>query len=60
MSVRKLIKDGLVVKKATIIHSRTRARAFAEAKRRGRHSGTGKRRGAKNARMPKKVLWMRR
>lgn len=35
MSVRKLIKDGLVVKKSTIIHSRTRARAFAESKRRG-------------------------
>ena len=26
----------------------------------GRHNGTGKRRGCKNARMPSKVLWMRR
>jgi len=60
MSVRKLIKDGLVVKKATIIHSRTRAREHAEAKRRGRHTGAGKRKGPKDARMPKKVLWMRR
>ena len=31
-----------------------------EAKRKGRHTGTGKRKGAKNARMPQKVLWMRR
>ena len=60
MSVRKLIKDGLIVKKTTVIHSRTRARAFAEAKRRGRHTGAGKRKGCKHARMPKKVLWMRR
>lgn len=26
----------------------------------GRHTGAGKRRGCKHARMPKKVLWMRR
>ena len=26
----------------------------------GRHGGTGKRRGARNARMPAKVIWMRR
>jgi len=31
-----------------------------EAKRKGRHTGFGKRRGTKNARMPVKVLWMRR
>merc|ERR1711881_498988 len=31
-----------------------------EAKRKGRHTGTGKRKGTKNARMPQKVLWMRR
>merc|ERR1712217_855823 len=30
------------------------------AKRLGRHTGTGKRRGTKNARMPAKVLWIRR
>merc|ERR1711924_555091 len=32
----------------------------AEAKRKGRHTGHGKRRGAKEARMPVKVLWIRR
>merc|ERR1719454_1986287 len=31
-----------------------------EAKRKGRHGGTGKRKGTANARMPGKVLWMRR
>merc|ERR1719188_2204180 len=31
-----------------------------EAKRKGRHMGTGKRRGTAEARMPTKVLWMRR
>merc|ERR1711918_100730 len=28
--------------------------------RKGRHNGFGKRKGAKNARMPVKILWMRR
>merc|ERR1711998_145978 len=31
-----------------------------EAKRKGRHTGYGKRKGTKDARMPTKVLWMRR
>merc|ERR1712086_892351 len=31
-----------------------------EAKRKGRHNGTGKRQGTRNARMPVKVQWMRR
>jgi len=31
-----------------------------DAKRKGRHTGAGKRRGTKEARMPTKVLWMRR
>merc|ERR1712149_121791 len=60
MSIRKLIKDGLVMKRSTTIHSRSRARRYAESKRKGRHTGTGKRKGTANARMPTKVLWMRR
>jgi large subunit ribosomal protein L19e len=83
-SIRKLIKDGLVMKRSTIIHSRSRARRHLEAKRKGlfffiiiynsilifffffinnflgRHTGHGKRKGSRNARMPTKVLWMRR
>ena len=35
-SIRKLIKDGLVMKRSTVIHSRSRARAFLEAKRKGK------------------------
>merc|ERR1712154_487231 len=41
-------------------HSRARVTLRNEAKRKGRHTGTGKRRGAANARLPFKVLWMRR
>lgn len=59
-NIRRLIKDGLVIKKPVAVHSRYRARKTAEARRKGRHSGTGKRRGTANARMPEKVLWMRR
>ena len=40
-NVRKLVKDGFVIKKPTVIHSRARARASAEAKSKGRHTGYG-------------------
>merc|ERR1712039_154259 len=56
----KLIKDGLIIRKPQVIHSRDRVRKNLAAKRKGRHTGTGKRRGTKEARMPTKVLWMRR
>merc|ERR1719158_801178 len=59
-NIRKLYKDGLIVKRQVGMHSRSRCKRMHEAKRKGRHTGTGKRRGAKNARMPQKVLWMRR
>ena len=58
--VRKLIKDGFIIRKPPTIHSRDRTRRRLEAKRLGRHTGPGKRRGTKNARMPQKVLWIRR
>jgi len=58
--VRKLIKDGLIIKKPQIIHSRFRVREQLKAKRKGRHTGPGKRKGTANARMPLGVLWMRR
>ncbi|KAM0682536.1 60S ribosomal protein L19B [Mitosporidium daphniae] len=58
--VRKLIADGLVIKKPQAIHSRARVRAMLEAKRKGRHSGPGKRKGTAEARMPSRILWMRR
>merc|ERR1719197_81867 len=57
-NIRKLIKDGFVIRKPTRIHSRARARRAAEAK--GRHTGMGKRRGTREARLPSKLLWIRR
>merc|ERR1719160_1783218 len=59
-NIRKLIKDGLINRKPVKMHSRSRVRKNLEAKRKGRHQGTGKRRGSREARMPTKVLWMRR
>merc|ERR1712160_127376 len=59
-NIRKLIKDGLINRKPEKMHSRSRVRKNLDAKRKGRHTGTGKRRGTKEARMPTKVLWMRR
>ena len=59
-NVRKLVKDGFIIRKPQKIHSRARTRAMAEAKAKGRHTGYGKRRGTKEARMPVKVLWVRR
>merc|ERR1719336_3845099 len=51
--------DGLIIRKPQVIHSRDRVRKNLAAKRKGRHTGAGKRRGTKEARMPQKVLWMR-
>lgn len=58
--VRKLVKDGLIIRKPVAVHSRARVRKNTEARRKGRHTGTGKRKGTANARMPEKVLWIRR
>jgi large subunit ribosomal protein L19e len=58
--IRKLIKDGYIIKKPQVIHSRFRVREKLKAKRKGRHTGPGKRKGTANARMPQAVLWMRR
>merc|ERR1712072_895176 len=51
---------GFVIRKPVKIHSCARVNLRNEAKRKGRHTGTGKRRGTSEARMPTKVLWMRR
>eukprot|EP01046_Picozoa_sp_COSAG06_P057488 COSAG06_NODE_11225_length_1542_cov_1.045738_1_plen_178_part_00 len=59
-NVRKLVKDGLVIRKPVKIHSRARLRLRLEAKSKGRHTGYGKRRGTKEARTPSQVLWLRR
>ncbi|KAL5247987.1 hypothetical protein ACHWQZ_G017230 [Mnemiopsis leidyi] len=59
-NIKKLIKDGLIIKKPQTVHSRARCRKNREARRMGRHTGAGKRKGTANARMPEKVIWMRR
>ena len=59
-TIRKLIKDGLIIRKPVAVHSRSRCRRNLEARRKGRHRGYGKRKGTANARMPVKVMWMRR
>jgi len=60
LNIRKLAKDGLVIKKPQKVHSRYSQRKHLEAKRKGRHTGQGRRIGCKNARMPSSVIWMRR
>merc|ERR1711953_88132 len=59
-NIRKLVKDGLIIRKPQKVHSRARVRKDAEARRKGRHMGHGKRKGTANARMPTKILWIRR
>jgi large subunit ribosomal protein L19e len=59
-NIRKLIKDGLIIKKPVAVHSRARVRKNTEARRKGRHCGIGKRKGTANARMPTKTLWINR
>lgn len=54
------MSDGFVIKKPVTVHSRARVRKNLAAKRKGRHSGYGKRSGTREARLPQKVLWMRR
>ncbi|XP_059137023.1 large ribosomal subunit protein eL19-like [Peromyscus eremicus] len=56
----KLIKDGRIIRKPVTVHSRARCRKNTLARRKGRHMGTGKRKGTANARMPEKVTWRRR
>jgi len=59
-NIRKLIKDGLVIKKPVAVHSRSRVRKNDEARRKGRHTGFGKRKGTKDARTSQKTLWIQR
>ncbi|XP_036982912.2 60S ribosomal protein L19-like [Artibeus jamaicensis] len=58
--IRKLIKDGLIIRKPVTVHSRARCQKNTLARRKGRHMGIGKRKGTANARMPEKVTWVRR
>ncbi|KAA8574487.1 hypothetical protein EYC84_005945 [Monilinia fructicola] len=59
-TIRKLVSDGLIIRKPVTVHSRARARDLTAARRIGRHRGFGKRKGTADARMPSQVVWMRR
>jgi len=59
-NVRKLIKDGFIIRKPVGIHSRFKARKVTAEKHKGRHTGTGNREGSKNARTSSKHMWIRR
>ncbi|RKP27896.1 ribosomal protein L19e-domain-containing protein, partial [Syncephalis pseudoplumigaleata] len=59
-NIRKLVKDGLIIRKPNVGQSRFRMRVRLAAKRKGRHSGVGKRHGSAEARMPSEIIWMRR
>lgn len=39
-NIAKLYRDGLIMKKPTVVHSRARVILRNEAKRKGRHTGT--------------------
>ncbi|KAL6089906.1 hypothetical protein STEG23_020246 [Scotinomys teguina] len=58
--IQKLIKDGLIIRKAVTVHSRAPCRKNTLARRKGRHMGIGKQKGTANTRMPEKVTWRRR
>jgi large subunit ribosomal protein L19e len=64
-TIRKLVQDGLIIRKPVTMHSRARARALTAARRIGRHRGFGKRKGTADARMPRyaasisSVQWVR-
>eukprot|EP00744_Colponema_vietnamica_P000302 GILI01000542.1.p2 GENE.GILI01000542.1~~GILI01000542.1.p2 ORF type:complete len:202 (+),score=66.52 GILI01000542.1:38-607(+) len=59
-NIRRFIKNGLIIKRPSSNVSRSRLRARNAMKRLGRHSGTGKRKGTRNARHPEKAIWMQR
>ncbi|KAF6228482.1 hypothetical protein HO133_008212 [Letharia lupina] len=52
-TIRKLVSDGLIIRKQVTMHSRARARELTAARRIGRHRGFGKRKGTSDARMPR-------
>jgi hypothetical protein len=59
-NVRKLVKDGFIIRKPNAIHSRFRINRRLAQKRKGRHTGMGRRKGTREARFPTKIMWMRR
>lgn len=59
-NIRRLVKDGFIIRKPVAVHTRFRARQRSVQKLKGRHMGFGKRQGSRNARQPVKLMWIRR
>jgi len=59
-NIKKLIKEGYILKKNDKKHSKNNTRSRKEAKQKGRHSGPGKREGTSNSRNSKKKNWITR
>ncbi|KAJ7975242.1 Ribosomal protein L19 [Quillaja saponaria] len=59
MNIRSLVNDGYIIKKSMITRSLWQTRQTLKAKMEGRHSGYGKRKGTREARLPSEVLWMK-
>ncbi|MCC7553460.1 MAG: 50S ribosomal protein L19e [Methanobacteriaceae archaeon] len=57
-SVNQLIKDGIIKAKPKKGISSYRSKKIAEQKKKGKRKGRGSIKGAKNARSPKKKVWM--
>ncbi len=57
--IRELVDEGVIVKKLDKVNSRANARKREIAKNKGRHMGKGSKKGTKNARLPKKTVWMK-
>ena len=58
--IKKLVSDGIIIRRPIAIHSTERHKTRALAKQKGRHRGRGKRKGTKNARLNSKWQWIRR
>jgi len=59
-NLRRLVRDGFIIRKPVAVHSRFSANARIQRKMKGRHQGFGKRKGTRNARNPVKLIWIRR
>ncbi|KAF2883322.1 hypothetical protein ILUMI_22824 [Ignelater luminosus] len=59
-NIRNLIRNGIIICKPVITHSKYRVRRNKIANLKGRHCGFGKRKGTAEARTPKKILWKNR
>jgi len=56
-TIRKLIQNGIILKKNPKLHSTNRKKFHLEAKKKGKHKGIGKRKGTSNARSSERVKW---